>query len=302
MKIKALFTIIVWVILSIGQVYGAAEVKDIRIDGPRDVSVVLESEQQISPDIEWADMKLLKNIGVVSVSPHPQNNQALILDLSTDLQANSMYSVLSVQGTEWNMNFTTRDTVENSEIWNEEYIQWSGIQRVFIRHARQIELWYDSSVKADGIEFKFLEEIGIERVQVQGEYLRLLLGKDIQVENTYLLIFLSVWDINGFPISFGQDLYEFNGGEGIAQKWGETQGAQEEQNITLHSAPTKDVESSQQIVLKENAAHAQKMNDDIRQMSLQAERMPDTGPVSYTILWIALLLNGFLLLRKRRRV
>ncbi len=169
-----------------------------------------------SPDVVFSDIsvegdiKILKDIPVSFSVKDTVNLKKVLINLSNDLNANTSYSLISILWANWNIDFNIWDflqwEISNSNLLpNEEWIE-----KIDIIDSRTIELYFTDDLSDDTFEFKILSEIETNELKSQGDnILQLWVTKALEKSTNYIIMILTLEDVNGNILTFDEDLHDF---------------------------------------------------------------------------------------------
>lgn len=228
-------------------------------------------------NVEW-EVKILKDINISFSAKDPENDKKVLLNLSDDLTVNTWYSLITIIGAEWNIDF---------EIWN--YLEWiisnddlangeKWLEKINIVDSRSIELFFSDDIADDALEFKILSEINVDSLESEGNnILNIEIESNLQKSSSYIIMVLSLEDNTANVISFDEDLLDFD-------TWADLVEAVEEEEVVIAV-----VEEKPEVIAEWN------MED----IALNSAETPDTGTASWILILVAILANGAYLLRKK---
>jgi len=228
-------------------------------------------------DVKW-DIKILKDINVSFSKKDSNNDKKVLLNLWDDLLANTSYSLITILGWNGSIDFTIWDFIE-WEIKNPilmESEEW--IEKINIIDSRTLEVYFSSDLKEDMFEFKLLSDIPTTWLISKGNnLLELWIQWNLEKESDYILMILSLEDINGNALVFDNDLYDFSTSSDLAQ-------VVQEKEVVLASA-------------KEEIVTPEKGN--MNEIALGTEETPDTGAATWVLVMLTAIINLGFFLRKK---
>jgi len=241
-------------------------------------------ELTASPDVVFSDInvvgdvKLLKDVNVSFSARDTENPKKVLLNLSSDLTANTSYSLISILWANWNIDFDIGDFLE-WEIVNKNLVEseeW--IEKINIVDSKTIELYYTTDLTEDTFEFKILSEIKTKSMSSEwNNVLNLELVKNLEVSTNYIVMILSLEDALWNSISFNEDLYDLNT-PAILEK------VVEEKKVVI-ATPKKEPE----VIPEWN----------IKDIALNSAKTPETGTTTSILIMVALLANLAFYFRKK---
>lgn len=228
-------------------------------------------------NVEW-DIKLLKDVDVSFSTKDSENIRKVYLNLSTDLTANTSYSLITILWADWNIDFNIWDFLEweiiNSNLDEEE--NW--IEKINIIDSRTIELYFNFDLVDDIFEFKILSDIEINNLNSDGNNkITLKSTKSLEKSTAYIVMILTLEDAMWNYITFDEDLFELITPFDLIEEI-------EEEEIVLAAA-----EEEPKIIEEWN----------IEEVALNTEETPETWTTTSILIVLAVMLNLGFFLRKR---
>lgn len=237
------------------------------------------SEDVIFSDIDvvW-DIKVLKDIPVSYSTKDQLNFKKVLLNLSSDLTANTSYSLISILGWEGNIDFRIADFLE-WEIYNANLSEWEiGIEKINIIDSRTIEVYFSQDLLDDLFEFKILSEIPSNSLKSSGNnILDLEVSRNLEVSTNYILMILSLEDAIWNLLTFQEDLYDFVTPAVLLEQ------IEEEEVIVA--------EVKEEVIVEEEG--------NIEEVALNSAETPETGTATNILIAFALILNLLFFFRKK---
>lgn len=173
-------------------------------------------ELTASPDVIFSDVsvegdvKILKDIPVSFSVKDAENLKKVLINLSSDLTANTSYSLISILWANWNIDFSIWDFLQ-WEISNLHLLaneEW--IEKIDILDSRTMELYFTNDLSDDTFEFKILSEIETDWLKSDGNnILQLEVAKALEASTNYIIMVLTLQDVNGNTLTFDEDLQDF---------------------------------------------------------------------------------------------
>lgn len=233
-------------------------------------------------NVEW-EVKLLKDVPVSFSAKDTQDMKKVLLNLSSDLTANTSYSLITVLWGEWNIDFKIAEFLQ-WEFVNSNLMEWEhGIEKVNIVDSRTIEVYYNVDLTQDTFEYKILSELETTGLKSSwNNVLNLSVAKNLEKSTSYILMVISLKDATGKPLNLTEDLYDLLTPADLMEV------VPEEPLVVATTEPDpmaiQEVESNTWNVLE---------------IAKTAETTPETGTATNILLMIALLLSFGLLYRKK---
>ena len=241
--------------------------------------ILTTSEDIVFSDIsvEW-EIKLLKDINISYSAKDPENSKKVLLNLSDDLTINTAYSLITILGAEWNIDFQIWDYL-GGNISNDNLDAWElGLEKINIIDSRSIELFFSTDEIDDELEFKILSEILVDSLMSEwNNVLNLEIKSNLQKSTSYIVMILALEDTMGNSITFDEDLFDLVTSADLIE------------DVTEEEVVIAVVEEKPEVILEWN------MED----VALNSAETPDTGTASWILILVAVLANGAYLLRKK---
>ncbi len=208
-NIKILFLLLITGLLTWNTF--AATIEKIEAIDNNSVQLTANSDIVFSAEkVEW-EIKLLKDI-IVSFSVKDTTNiKKVLLNLWTDLTVNSSYSLITILGADWNIDFKVNDSLVGEYV-NANLVEWeTWIEKVNIIDSKTVEVYFTDDLTESTFEFKLLSDIELSSISSIGDNkLNLEILKNIEKSTNYIVMILSLVDVNGNAITFDEDLYDFS--------------------------------------------------------------------------------------------
>lgn len=239
------------------------------------------SEDVIFSDInvEW-DIKLLKDVNISFSARDPENLKKILLNLSSDITANTSYSLISILWANWNIDFDI-DEFLSWEIHNINLLEWEeGIEKINIIDSRSMELYFTSDLEEDTFEFKILSEVNTNSLKSEwNNKLVLETVKNLEESTSYIVMIIALEDAEWNAISFDEELYDLTTPESLVK-------VIEEEEVVV--AITEE-EAQPEIIEEWN----------IEEIALQSAETPETWTTTSILIMVALLANLAFFFRKK---
>ena len=279
--------------LTIGSVQ-AANIDTIEVANVKNVDLQLSQDITLWDTVE-GEIKILKDINITFASKDFNDANKVILTLSEDLKAGKNYSLLSIFGTDGNIDFVTTDSLENAEIMNDIIPTEQGIVKVVIKDMRTIEVVFLSPLVEEDFEFKLLSELSVTDMTYTSaeNTLQLSISDNFEINNSYMIIVLGLKDIIWSDITLDEDLYNF-----------------ETSNIIDAVVEATDEVSIESLLWDEDLFNVDAASDEIvnlesdetenlEDVALNAAASPETWAGTGIVLLFTTLITGFIFLRKK---
>lgn len=277
-----------------------------KIEAVKDNEIILTSSEDISfssINVEW-EIKLLKDVPISFNSIDLDNSKKVLLNLTNDLDINTSYSLITIIGTDWNIDFNISDTLE-WEILNLSLLEWEEwIEKINILNSRTIELYYTSDLKDDVFEFKILSDIWLDSLSSEwNNKLKLNVSKKLELSTSYIIMILALEDALWNTISYNEDLHEIITPSNFWNIIEETPIVEEpiiieENKVPEIIEPITEVDPDEEIInemIKEDPV----VDWNIAEVAMGTEETPETGTSTWILLLLVLIWNFLFFFRKK---
>ncbi len=265
----------------------AADIESDSMDVVDTNTIEFSLENQVNVDvwfIEW-EVKILNDIEISSVEKDPEEFRKVIIHLwKTKLKENRAYSLLTILWAEWNLDFVIWNTMNDFEIKNDWNLDEQAIESIIIRDESTIDVYYKDYPGEEDIEFKLLSplEIGsFERIwTIDNNDYRINLWSSLEVENSYILMLVSITDNNDEVVEFQDWIYDFVTDESLEEVIDDEGDVVEEDSVVEEESGTGEV-------------------DTVDNLSLNAAETPDSWAETNVLIALTFLVNSFVFMRKK---
>ena len=157
-----------------------------------------------------SDIKIFKDLNTENIVRDLVNDKLLTITLSEDIKNNSSYSLLSVYGAEWSIDFRIDDLINWLEIvWNDT----DGVEKVSIIDSKQLTILFKKSITSEDVDVKLLREYNIESLQFNidnKKELDIYLADKLNNNSKYLIMIFSINTIEEVSYTVLNSIYDFN--------------------------------------------------------------------------------------------
>jgi len=239
------------------------------------VEITASDDVVFSDTFVEGDIKILKDMKVSYSEKDSTNSRKVLLNLSDDLLANNSYSLITILWAEWNIDFKIWNHLD-WEITNPMLREWDkGIEKINIIDSKTIELYYNYDLTDDLFEFKILSDIPTTGLFSEwNNVVDLWIKWNLEKNTDYILMILSLEDINWNPLVFDEDLYDFKTSADLVE----------------------DVEAKDVVLA---AAKEDTNTWNVEQVALATEETPDTGSATWVLVLLTIIVNAAFFLRKK---
>jgi len=273
-QIKILFTIFISS-LFVSSAY-ASTIENIQAVDSKTIKVAASSDVTFSDTKVYWDVKVLRDIDVLSATKDATNSKKVTLNLASELYKNSAYSLIWVMWAEWNIDFEIGETFSwekiNPNFYNEEKI----IEKAVIVNSKTIDVYYSYQITEWLFEFKLLSELGVESISSKGNnVLDVNLSTALSKSSSYILMLASLENIDGKELTFSESLYDFSTNSTLTDKSSNTV----EQNI-------------EKVTTTET-------NANMEEVSLNAAETPDAGAETWFVMLLTFIFSTMYFVRNK---
>lgn len=268
----------------------ATSIEAVEVVGGKEVRVTLTWASLTSSEIT-GDVKTLKDVGVEEALKSLDSDKIVNITLAEELAPNSSYSLLSIFGSEGNMEFTLGEQMTNVEFMNTS-AEASQIEKLVVRDSKNIDVYYKLGLASNEFEYKILSNTAVETMKVEEGVLVLTLKNDLVSNSNYILMILSLKDDLGNAVALEDGLFDFTTGEIIPTVEPVVEEAVTESGSTM---------PEEAVVTEELNAAAEEVVPNVEEVAMQAEVTPDTGTETWMLLLATFLFNNVYFIVKRRR-
>lgn len=241
-------------------------------------------EITVSSDITFSDInvegdiKLLKDVTVSFSSKDSENFKKIVLNLGTDLTANTSYSLITILWADWNIDFDIGDFLEWEIINSDLMLEETWLEKINIIDSRTIELYFTNDLEDDTFEFKILSDILIDNLKSEGNNkLELSVSRNLEKSTAYIIMVLTLEDAMGNYIIFDEDLLDLVTPADLIE------------DVTEEEIVIAIAEEVPEVIDEWN----------IEEVALNSAKTPETGTATWILIMLAIILNLAFFLRKR---
>lgn len=238
-------------------------------------------ELTASTDVVFSDtkvegeVKLLKDVPVSYSAKDTENKKKVLVNLSTDLGPNTSYSLITILGWEWNIDFRTNDALA-WEYSNTNLVVWEQwVEKVNIIDSRTMEIYFSNDLTADTFEFKILSEIETSGIKSSwNNIVDIEVAKNIEKSTNYIVMILSLKDATWNQLQLSEDLYDLVTPDDLVQAVPEEQVVVTDATIDTGAIMATDIDTNTWNVVE---------------VAKQTSQTPETGTTTSILIMVALL-------------
>ncbi len=298
------------ILLSIRWTYAEITNKLIEIIPISNKIIELKLEKPINnSDLLKSDLEIYKSLFNIATKD-TENTKKITLTLTDSLKKNSSYSIISISDVEWDIVFSTSDSLINQTIQNNG-LSWEdqGIKSILIKTDKTIELTFLKNVNVTDLEFQFYERFKVEKIKKSNiwDNIKIFLEKDFFPNSEYLLTltYIETSDSNKHKINKWISYFKTI--------------ALEEYNIEENKLFWEDENSTSENLLEDalksalenndllenelelNSAEEKPENTQLEKLALEQKETPDSGSATWILLLGAFILNTLYFLSRRKK-
>ena len=275
-NIKILLLLISFAIFSWN--VSAATIDKIEATSNNNIEVTASQDVVFSDINVKGEIKLLKDIPVSFSAPDSENFKKIVLNLSTDLTSNTSYSLITILGADWNIDFSIWEFL-NWEMLNPNLLEWEdGIEKVSVIDSRTLEVYFTTDIIEDTFEFKILSEIETSSLtSVWDNMLDIEISRNLEKSTAYILMILSLEDAVGEQLVLDEDLYDFVTSANLEQE----------------------VAEEEVVIATEEEQEEEVIEWNIEEIALESAETPETWTTTWILIIIAVIANLAFFLRKK---
>ena len=209
--IKIIFTFFITLLFLNNAFWSDINISILDVDSSNSNLLKLYLDKDIisdSPVIEW-DIKIFKDLETNSILKELENNNTVSISLSNQLESNTSYSLLSVYGVEWTIDFEISELINWLEIlWNPE--NW--IIKVNIIDSRNLKITFSTDIVWDDINIKLLKEYTINWISIDSnnnKVINIEMWNNIDPVSNYLIMLFSLNNINWNNYIVNNSIFDF---------------------------------------------------------------------------------------------
>lgn len=262
-----------------------------------DHTLKINFDSQIPADRTYTgDIKVFKDLLIDKVTKDTVMSNKIILSLNDEIKVWSTYNILSVFWVEWSADFTV-ENISNVKMLSETTdAQW--ITKVVLKDNKTIELYFKAPLVWNEFEFKWLEDLGITETKSSNWSLILKTVSAIENNKDYILIFMSLADNMGNNYLLSESIHNFTiWSETQVEKINTIETANITNNIIEPATLTWQVENLNESLL--NTENWTWSVWNVENIAVTAEETPDTGPETWILMFLTLIINSIYFLTRK---
>ncbi len=242
------------------------------------------------------DMKIFKDLSIDKVLKDTDMNNKIILSLNDEIKVWSTYNILSVFWIEWSADFIVENTSNVKMLSETTEAQW--ITNVVLKDSKTLELYFKAPIVWTEFEFKWLEDLSITETKSSDWSLVLKTASLIENNKDYILIFMSLADNLWNNYLLSESIYNFT-------IWDETY--VEETDIVEPTNIINEIIKPATLTWQVENLNVDLWNTEnwtgsvwnIENIAVTAEETPDTGPETWILMFLTLIINSIYFLTRK---
>lgn len=302
--IKVIFVFIsLWLFVYANAADINLSIKEIKKDGENTLKINFDTPM---PDswLSW-EMKVFKDLWITSISKDSMANNKINISLEKDIKVWSTYNIFSVFWVEWSADFIVEDSLNTKLISQAPESQW--ITKITVKDKKNIVVEFKNPLIWNEFEFKILEDLSV--VEISSLSWNLLLKTSWAIENNtaYILIMISLSDkINNYNL--GESIFDFNIWNDSEVKNNDTTKEEDTLNAVLINAWQETGQEAVNVEIKSwTWVDVQSLNLEnwsgslwnIENIAIKAKTTPDTGPETWVLMFLTLIINSIYFLTRK---
>ncbi len=247
-----------------------ASIIDINSQNSNLLKIFFDKDIETGNQDVYPDIKIFKDLENKNISLDLEDNKLVNLVLENSLSSYSSYSLLSVVGAEWTIDFEIEDEIAWLEIiWG--YSQ--GIEKIVILDEKNLDIYFTQPVDWESIEVKLLKWIKETAYRINNENkkeLNVYLENSLNENSKYIVMMfgLSTQEWNNYSIT--NSIYDFM-----------TQTISEE-DLEIPSLEEEEIW------------------EKIDEVALNSAKVPDTWTETWILILTAVLFSSLIYFKKRK--
>lgn len=156
-----------------------------------------------------SDLKLFNDIDSIKLTRNLDNDKLLNIELSSDLEKDISYSLLSVYWAEWTIDFKISDLVNWLEV---SWKPWEWIEKIIIVDSKNIEVYFSSVLESEEVDVKLLKDLNVQWLSLSEENkkeLDIFLYDELNENTNYIIMLFSFSTIEWTMYNISNSIYDF---------------------------------------------------------------------------------------------
>lgn len=157
--------------------------------------------------LSW-EMKVFKDLWISSVSKDEKASNKIKVSLDKEIKIWSTYNIFSVFWVEWSADFIVEDSLNVKII--SQATEAQGISKITIKDKKVLEVEFKSPLNWNEFEFKLLEDLNVSEINSNSWKLVLNTTSPVENNNDYILIMITLTDKSNNNYLLNESIYDFN--------------------------------------------------------------------------------------------
>jgi hypothetical protein len=259
-----------------------------------DHTLKINFDSQIPADRTYTgDIKVFKDLWIEKVTKDTVTNNKIILSLNDEVKTWNTYNILSVFGVEWGADFIVENGLNIKMLSTVTEKQW--ITKIVLKDNKTIELYFKTSLVWNEFEFKWLEDLNI--TEIKGSSWSLIWKTSSIIENNkdYILFFMSLADNMWTNYLLSESIHSFT-------IWDKTS-IEETKNEAINNLVIPNTSTWETLAQKDNLWNTENWTWsvwNVEKIAITAKETPDTGPETWILMFLTLIINSIYFLTRKK--
>ncbi len=326
-----LVSIITALLLSVKSGYAAEEgynLKTITATSTQSLEIELNKSIGIKATEIDSDLKVYQDKAVKDSIKDTTNSKMVKVTLKDTLTKGDSYSILSISGVEWSMEFKIGDSLENKEIQNSALDgEEQGIEKIKIVDASTIEITFIKDLEDEEFDFKIYKNVAVDKVTLgDSDTILDVVLKDSLEDNSNYVGTVTLFEGGSDKIDVDSWIYDFMT-EALNKYTAKTKSTSSSTDSnSTEDSDEKSLEDTllaaldgsddtntwgelldweEEIQNELNSAWedpANRENTQLENVALGSGQTPDTGAETWVLVLLTFIINTFYFLSRRKKL
>ncbi len=226
--------------------------------------------------IHTGEMKIFKDLSINKSTKDTIMNNKIIVSLNDEIKIWNTYNIFSVFWVDGSADFIVEDGLTIKMLSELTEPQW--ITKVTLIDNKTLELYFKNPLIWNEFEFKWLEDLNVKEIKSLSWSIILETSSQIENKKDYILIFMSLADNLWNNYFLSESIHNFTIWNDIVNP------------VTEPSKLTWQVE---------NLWNTENWTWNIENIAVIAEETPDTGPETWILMLLTLIINSIYFLTRK---
>ncbi len=329
-KLLIALLVLIYTVSTSGNVLAEWEpisVDSLDVTHEKSINVSLNNEIDVNALSEW-DMKLLHDIVVLDSSLDSADSRKALINLDQDLSSDSVYNLITIEGTDGSMDFETWANLEWEEIYNESG-EW--IESIFIIDSKNLEVTYFEPITETEVNLKLFRDASIKNLESDtNTEIRVETMEVLKASSNYIFMLISAKNIDNSDATIENGIYNFETPaflddaplaeedlnlNAATEEWTEPVTTEEVVNEEIIEIPAEEVVVVEEEIVQEEAVEADATvieenvtkagnviteESNIEEVAAGATAVPETGTASTLMIFLTMLLAFWVHMKRRK--